>query len=269
MSIQAIVIDLNQCIRCRTCMVACKVQNNIPPLRKGRVSHYRIRPVEWEEGKYPDTRRIFIPVLCMQCDNPACMDVCPEGAISKRADGIVVVDKTKCIACGACNHACPYGAPYLMDKADKCDFCTAERLDRGEKTPYCVQSCPGEAMVFGDLADASSTVSGLVSSGKAMPLCPEFGTGPRVYYVPPVWYRDQWASLASNDLFIEALKWREKDLADPQASAHSLTRIARRAGFMTSPLGGLAVGAVGLGVSLEYLAKRKQKVEEAEKGSEI
>lgn len=243
-------------------MVACKVQNDIPPLKRGQVSHYRIRPVEWEEGQYPDTRRIFIPVLCMQCDKPACMAACPEDAISKRADGIVALDQSKCIACGACTQACPYGAPYLMETADKCDFCAEKRLDKGAQRPYCAQSCPGEAMVFCDLADASSPAAQQVLSGTAMPLCPEFGTRPRVYYVPPVWYRDRWASLAANETFKKALQMREKDLIEARAPVVNLTRVARSAGFMTGPLGVVAVGAMGLGASLDYLARRKQKVNE-------
>ena len=148
MAKHGIVIDLNKCIRCRTCMVACKIQNNIPPKARDRGEHYRMRPVEWEEGIYPQVRRIFIPVLCMHCDKPACMESCPAEAISKRPDGLVVINKEKCVACGTCNEACPYGVPFLMEKADKCDFCAAARLDRGEKEPYCARSCVGEAMIF-------------------------------------------------------------------------------------------------------------------------
>ena len=90
------VIDLNTCFRCRTCMVACKVANKIPTvfdIKEQDTEYYRMRPVEWEEGKFPNVKRISIPISCMHCDNPACKAVCPVNAISKRDDGIVVVDK--------------------------------------------------------------------------------------------------------------------------------------------------------------------------------
>lgn len=263
MAALAIVVDLNKCIRCRACMVSCKIENKIPPLQKGRVEHYRIRPVEWEEGSYPDVRRIFIPVMCMNCEKPECLEACPEGAISKRADGIVVIDKKKCVACGSCAEACPYGVPFLLEKADKCDFCASSRLDKGEEKPYCVKSCPGEAMIFGDLKDPKSEVAGMVASGKAKPLCPQFGTRPHVYYIPPKWYEDKWESLADNKLFQKALAERQKDI-ETASSGKSFAKIAAKAGLFGSPAGALMIGALGAGVSLDYLAERKQKVARAE-----
>ena len=252
-----VVIDLNKCLRCRTCMVACKIQNNIPPKARNRVEHYRMRPVEWEEGDYPDVRRIFIPILCMHCEEPACLEACPVGAISKRADGIVVVDKKKCDACGSCMEACPYGAPFLLEKADKCDFCAEARLDAGHKEPYCIKSCVGEAMMFGDLDNPASEVSKLVTSGQAEPLCPEFGTGPHVYYIQPVWYRKQWKELSKNHSFLQALGARNSDLAAIQTpEVDTLKDDTFRTSAIGFPLGALAIGAAGL----DYLAKRKVKV---------
>ncbi len=257
------VIDLARCIRCRTCMVACKIQNHIPPLQRGRVEHYRLRPVEWEEGGYPDVKRMFIPVPCMHCDEPECLASCPEEAITKRADGLVVVDKDKCVGCGTCADACPYGVPYLLDKADKCDFCAAARLDKGQGEPYCVKSCVGDAMTFGDLTDPASEVSKLVASGKARSLCPEFGTKPNVYYIPPTWYEAEWSRLAKNNLFLKALAARERDIAAPKnAGIQSVKQAVKTAGILGSPLGAVMVGAVGL----DYLVKRKEKVA-AEEGN--
>lgn len=257
MSKYGMVIDLNKCIRCRTCMVACKIQNNIPPLQRGRVEHYRIRPVQWEEGDYPDLRRLFIPVLCMHCDDPECLASCPAEAIVKRKDGLVVVDKNKCVACGTCAEACPYGVPYLLEKADKCDFCAATRLDQGQSEPYCAKSCVGDAIIFGDLEEPSSRVSRLVAAGKARPLCPEFGTKPNVYYIPPTWYEAEWAHLSKNKAFLEALAARAKDLAAPKsAAAESVRQAMKMTGFLNFPLGAVLVGAVGL----DRLAKRKQRV---------
>ena len=263
-----IVIDLTKCIRCRTCMVACKVQNRIPPLEQGRVEHYRLRPVEWEEGDYPNLKRIFIPVPCMNCDKPACLEACPVDAISKRPDGIVVIDKSKCIACGSCTEACPYGVPYLQDTSDKCDFCAVTGLDKGMDVPYCVSSCPGEAMAFGDLHNPTSQVSKLIASGKAKPLCPEWGTKPNVYYIPPKWYEAGWPKLVENDLFLATLAQREKDLLEPKnAAIESTKKVIKTAGILGSPFGAMLVGAAGAGLTLDYLAKRKAKVaaEEADK----
>lgn len=262
------VIDLTKCIRCRACMVACKIQNRIPPLEQGRVEHYRLRPVEWEEGDYPNVKRIFIPVLCMNCDKPECLEACPVDAISKRPDGIVAIDKNKCIACGSCTEACPYGVPYLQDTSDKCDFCAAACLDKGMDAPHCVRSCPGEAMFFGDLNDPASQVSKLIASGKAKPLCPEWRTKPNVYYIPPKWYEAEWPKLVDNDLFLAALAERKKDIMEPNIAAiESTKQVFKTARILSSPFGSILAGVAGAGLTLDSLAKRKARVaaEEADK----
>lgn len=263
-----IVIDLNVCIRCRTCMVACKVQNAIPPFEQNRVEHYRIRPVVWEEGKYPKVKRFFVPVLCMQCDKPACMPVCPVNAISKRKDGLVVIDKNRCIACGNCTRACPYGIPYLMEKSDKCDYCAATRLDKGERESYCAKSCVSGAILFGDLNDPKSRVAQAVQSGKAKPLCPEFGTKPQLFYLPPKGYEGAWLALSRNKLFLEALNARRKDLARPKAARKGDAVPLVAADLKGAPLSSATLVAGGVGVflsSLDKLAKRKSEVSAREK----
>lgn len=258
-----IVIDLNVCIRCRACMVACKVQNKVPPFEQNRVEHYRIRPVEWEEGKYPKVKRIFIPVLCMQCDAPACKSVCPVNAISKRKDGLVVIDKNRCIACGSCTKACPYGVPYLLQKSDKCDFCLVARLDKREKESYCAKSCVSGAIVFGDLNDPKSQVAKMASSGKAKTLCPEFGTKPQLYYIPPKGYEVSWVKLHQNKLFLSALKERKKDLAQPKSARKKDSLVEIAANVSSAALPSVAFIAGGLGTffsSLDKLAERKRVV---------
>ena len=97
-------VDLRKCVGCHACTVACKAENKLPP---GVV----YRPViETEMGEYPNVARRFIPVSCMQCDEPPCVPVCPVHATYKRPDGIVEIDYDSCIGCRYCIAACPYGA---------------------------------------------------------------------------------------------------------------------------------------------------------------
>src|SRR4030042_1796550 len=104
------VIDLSRCIGCYGCHIACKAENCTPPaILWARVFYY-----EW--GKYPAVRRLALPVLCMHCEDPPCEKACPTGATSKRPDGIVVVDSTKCMGCMSCVIACPYRARNLNPK---------------------------------------------------------------------------------------------------------------------------------------------------------
>lgn len=176
-------IDLSQCVRCRTCYVVCKVMHNIPNQFESGQSYARLNFIEPEVGKYPDVRRHFLPFHCMQCDDPACIKVCPQDAISRREDGIIITDTDKCIGCEACVEACPYHARYLNEETgtvDACNFCV-ERVDEGLQ-PWCVERCIGHAMIFGDLDDPASEVSKGIKRTQAKPLSPESGTRPKVYY---------------------------------------------------------------------------------------
>ena len=210
------VIDLNSCVRSRTCYVACKREHNIlahPRDVEHPYEYYRLRYVEWEWGKYPSVRRGFIPLICMHCDDPICMRFCPVNAISKRPDGITVIDKDACNGCGICTYICPYGALYMTPegKADACDFCAA-RVDRG-LMPRCVEECPAGrgALIFGDADDPKSPVSQVISSSRAKPLLLEGVKGTRVYYVPSANEGD-WGNVSGNEGFLTALAWRKKDL---------------------------------------------------------
>jgi Fe-S-cluster-containing dehydrogenase component len=95
------VIDLKKCIGCTGCALVCKVENATPP---GIVW---LRVIKHETGKYPQVRRVSIPLQCMHCAEPPCMEVCPTGATSKRADGIVTADAEKCVGCRSCMVARP------------------------------------------------------------------------------------------------------------------------------------------------------------------
>ena len=103
------VIDLKLCIGCNSCVIACKMGNGTPPgIFWGKV-------LEQEVGTFPSVRRIFWSMRCMQCQEPACLEVCPTGATSQREDGLVLIDANKCVGCKACILACPYDARFLWD----------------------------------------------------------------------------------------------------------------------------------------------------------
>jgi Fe-S-cluster-containing dehydrogenase component len=178
------VIDLKSCSGCKACMTACKANHDIPFGEHEGREYYRIWPLEIELGAYPYVIRNMTPMLCMQCQDPPCVDACPvPGAIYRREDGIVLVDQEKCDGCKLCLAACPYGALYSRaDKGvvDKCTFCF-EGLAEGFK-PECVKACTADAMFFGDLDDAESPLSKLIKEWNAQPFEPEHGTKPSVFY---------------------------------------------------------------------------------------
>ena len=218
MASYAMVIDLNKCVRARTCYVACKKEHNIlahPRDEAHPYEYYRLRYVEWEWGDYPTVRRAFIPLICMQCEEPICMRFCPLEAISKRSDGITVIDKERCNGCGICTHVCPYGALYITpeSKADGCDFCI-NRLEAGLQ-PRCAEECSsgGGVITLGDLDDPKSQVAKLINSGKARPLLLAGVKSVRVFYVPSPNEGD-WDKLATNGAFLNALAKRKVDLPD-------------------------------------------------------
>lgn len=151
----AFYVNLAACIGCKTCQVACKDKNNLPVgLRWRRVMQYESGQWINQDGTFiPSNVAVnFISTACMHCEKPICMEVCPTQAISKRADGIVLIDQSKCVGCRYCSWACPYGAPQYDQSAGvmtKCTFCS-DLIDQGQR-PACVESCPQRAMDFGTL----------------------------------------------------------------------------------------------------------------------
>jgi molybdopterin-containing oxidoreductase family iron-sulfur binding subunit len=160
-------------------------------------------------GNYPNVTRAYIPLICNHCEEAPCERVCPTGATYTTDDGIVMVDENKCIGCGACHTGCPYknrfklhkepfekglfkqgeltpfekqGYPrFVIGTAVKCTFCherVAEGLD-----PACVNTCPAEARIFGDLDDPNSKVRRLIQARKGYQPLPQFNTKPKVFYV--------------------------------------------------------------------------------------
>jgi len=157
-------LDLDRCVQCHACEVACKAHNNVELGIRWR------QVVGLWAGHYPDLIHRTITFSCMHCGKPSCVDACPTQAITKRTeDGIVVVDRDECIACDACAEACPFGAPQFGQDGlmQKCNLCV-DRLAQG-KQPACVGTCPGEALHYGTLEELSRLASTQQLAGSMRP----------------------------------------------------------------------------------------------------
>lgn len=150
--------DQQLCIGCRSCEDAC---NNINKWEEG---------AKWRRVLQVDGSYIYLSISCNHCEKPACVEVCPVKAYTKRKnDGIVVHDSTKCVGCKYCMYACPYHAPQFSEasgRISKCHFCY-ERWDQGEK-PACIASCPTNALSSGNLAELRN-IQGGVTQPKGLP----------------------------------------------------------------------------------------------------
>lgn len=205
----AMVIDKSKCVGCEACVNACQASNDINP------------EIRWNK-LYKETddggEETFISMPCMHCEHAPCVSVCPVQASYYRDDGIVMMNYDLCIGCRYCQVACPYGArsfnweeftgenPFVPEwgepdierrprgVVEKCTFCV-QRIDRGlsmgltpgidpSATPVCVNACPFDARIFGDLNDPNSNVSVALANSPHSQLREELGTGPRVYYLP-------------------------------------------------------------------------------------
>ena len=249
----SMVMDLNKCIGCQTCTVACKTQwtnrdgreymywNNVETrpgsgypkkwedlgggfddkgnLQDGEVPNRRtgygvpwdynhdeimsgatFEPSSdpkwgpnWDEdvgaGAFPNSHHFYLPRICNHCSNPACMAACNNQAIFKRdQDGVVLVDLDRCQGERQCIAACPYKKIYFnarLSKSEKCILCFP-RVEKG-LPPACAQQCVGRIRFVGFLDDEDSQVYKLVHKYKvALPLHPEYGTEPNVFYIPPL-----------------------------------------------------------------------------------
>ncbi|MDY0067981.1 MAG: respiratory nitrate reductase subunit beta [Steroidobacteraceae bacterium] len=147
----------------------------------------------WDEdqggGEYPNSFYFYLPRICNHCTHPACLEACPRGAIYKRKeDGVVLIDEQHCRGYRFCMEACPYKRIYynhVLDVSQKCIFCFP-RLEKGV-APACARQCPGRLRFVGYLDDEQGPIHKLVHQWKvALPLHPEYGTQPNVYYVPPL-----------------------------------------------------------------------------------
>ncbi len=167
-------IDSNKCGEgCNDCVQACNDEHGLTGFDRPATDAQWIRKVKLKDKQTGHTQTL--PLLCLHCEKPPCVDVCPTGASFKREDGIVLVDKHTCIGCRYCMMACPYKArsfihetlqdqlphaPRGKGTVESCTFCV-HRVDE-DRTPACVEACTAEnhnAMVFGDLNDPSSEIS--------------------------------------------------------------------------------------------------------------
>lgn len=171
------VIDQTRCIGCHACTTACKSENEVPVgVTRTYVKHVDV-------GTFPQARRAHQVTRCNQCAHAPCVTACPTSAMFKRPDGIVDFDKSACIGCKACMAACPYDAIFINPEdhsAEKCNFC-AHRIDMGLE-PACVVVCPVEAILVGDMNDASSRVGSIVNREPVNVRRPEKETLPKLFY---------------------------------------------------------------------------------------
>ncbi|MFM8546225.1 MAG: 4Fe-4S dicluster domain-containing protein [Betaproteobacteria bacterium] len=205
-------IDLDTCVGCHACAVACKSWNGASPAAGGapdyepygeqasgvwfnRIRHFEVVIEDPAAKSHLNlSRTLNVPMSCMHCEQAECVTVCPTGASYKRAeDGIVLVDPERCMGCNYCAWACPYGARELDEKAGvmrKCTLCVDRIYDQSlpaqERQPACVLACPTHARHFGDFDDPNSRVSELSRERQGEALLDDaLGYRPVNRYLPP------------------------------------------------------------------------------------
>ncbi|RED44724.1 4Fe-4S dicluster domain-containing protein [Seonamhaeicola aphaedonensis] len=207
------VVDLAKCKNALKCQSACNKHHYVTG-ENAWLKVYKMQEAE-------DTAPYWMPTMCMHCDKPACVTVCPVDATFKRKDGLVLIDNERCIGCRFCMAACPYstrvfnwgepgqevtlnmdltnhtsspehaGMPSIKGTVDKCDFCP-HAIEKNE-LPHCVTACPNGVFYFGDKYEDTVTngeeslrLSKLLEDKAGYRLMEELGTSPSVYYLPPV-----------------------------------------------------------------------------------
>ena len=228
-------IDLNSCVGCSACVIACQAENNIPVVGKSEVQKRRIMHWIKIDRYYSDSPQqpmvVFQPLMCQHCDNAPCENVCPVSATNHSSEGLNQMSYNRCIGTKYCINNCPYKVRrfnwyrYTNNKAfdfnavsdlgkmvlnpdvtvrergvvEKCTFC-AQRIQEtklaaklegravadGDVQPACVQSCPSNALIFGNMNDKESKVSKMKADPRNYHLLEELHTLPSVGYLTKV-----------------------------------------------------------------------------------
>jgi molybdopterin-containing oxidoreductase family iron-sulfur binding subunit len=219
-------IDLDRCTGCQACVVACQAENNVPINEEVRFLEGRakawIRVERYWEGEFPNVKARFMPVLCQHCGNAPCEPVCPVYATYHTSEGLNAQVYNRCIGTRYCANNCPYNVRFFnwwepqwpepltsqlnpdvtvrsKGLIEKCTFCV-QRINRakreakaagraladGELQPACAQTCPTDALIFGDWNDPDSRLNQLKRNPRGYRLLEQLGTEPAVLYLKKV-----------------------------------------------------------------------------------
>ena len=182
---KVMIIDITKCNGCHNCQIACKDEhcsNDWSPIAKPQplTGQFWTKVVDRVRGQVPKVKVAYEHTICQHCDDAPCLKACPEKAIYKRDDGVVVIDSTVCKGSHNCIEACPYKGVIFFNEdlniAQKCTFC-AHLLDKGWTDTRCSEVCPTGAFTFGEEEELADLIA------KAEVLHPEYGVKPRVYYI--------------------------------------------------------------------------------------
>lgn len=194
-------IDTDKCTGAGKCLTACREENRVPEgysrtwverythFRDGRVQVDLVPETGFHGSTVPQydpaevAKSYFVPKLCNQCVDAPCNQVCPVHASITSPEGVELVDPDRCIGCGYCVQACPYGMRFMnpeTNNADKCTWCY-HRITKNEQ-PACVEACPTGARVFGRLDDPESELSKRLASIRTQVLKEHLGTNPKLFY---------------------------------------------------------------------------------------
>ena len=184
MSRRCIVVDLDRCTGCHTCTVSCKFENDLG------LGNYRCDVLDVISGTHPDVEMYWLPIMCQQCENAPCVEVCPTGASHRAENGTVLIQEDMCIGCKSCLTVCPYSQAdgqsrptvrwlrpdtNTVTKCSLCNHLTAESdgveneddtYDTAHAVPPCVHNCCNKARFFGDLDDPNSGASQAIAAAQ-------------------------------------------------------------------------------------------------------
>lgn len=239
-------IDVSRCIDCRSCMVACNIENNVP------MTTTRIWMKDTNVmGQFPNLKQYTAPYHCMHCDDPSCVSACTVGALQTNEQGVIIYDDKRCIGCRYCMYACPFEVPNFeweqrFSLIVKCDMCIA-RLQEGQKTA-CAATCPPEAIQFGKYEDM------LAEAKKRLETHPD-------KYIQHIYGEHE--NGGTSTLYISPVPFEQ--LGFPTAETVSPAYSNRLITHGTPAV----AGAVAVGLAGIYLTIKKQKEQDAEETPEV